>query len=103
MIAFWVGTCGIEPDNPACVYSKVERKDKQERVADLLSLAFGWARSVDPCQPLTSGVWDGEWGDPQRRSTITNIQLDNSDVVTFHCYDEPAAFEARISELSPLG
>jgi hypothetical protein len=92
-----------EPDNPAKVYRKVERKDKLERVADLLSLAFGWARSVDPSQPLTSGVWDGEWGDPQRRGEITDIQLDNSDVVTFHCYDEPAAFEARIAELSPLG
>jgi hypothetical protein len=92
-----------EPDNPARAYRKVERKDKLERVADLLSLAFGWARSVDPSQPLTSGVWDGEWGDPQRRSEITNIQLDNSDVVTFHCYDEPAAFEARITELSQLG
>jgi hypothetical protein len=84
-------------------YRKVERKDKLERAADLLSLAFGWARSVDPSQPLTSGVWDGEWGDPQRRSEIANIQLDDSDVVTFHCYDEPAAFEARIAELSPLG
>ena len=49
-----------EPDNPSRVYRAVERKDKQERVADLLSLAFGWARSVDPSQPLTSGVWDGE-------------------------------------------
>lgn len=92
-----------EPDNPARVYRDVERKDKQERVADLLSLAFGWARSVDPSQPLTSGVWDGEWGDTQRRSTIANIQLDNSDVVTFHCYARPAAFEARIAELLPLG
>jgi hypothetical protein len=92
-----------EPDNPARVYRKVERKDKLDRVADLLSLAFGWARSVDPSQPLTSGVWDGEWGDRQRRSEIANIQLDNSDVVTFHCYDEPAGFEARIAELSSLG
>src|SRR5262249_51486035 len=93
-----------EPDNPARVYRDVERKDKFERVADLLGLAFGWARGVDPIQPLTSGVWaDGEWGDPQRRSTIANIQLDNSDVITFHCYDGPAAFEARIAELSPLG
>jgi hypothetical protein len=92
-----------EPDNPAREYRKVERKDKLDRVADLLSLAFGWARSVDPSQPLTSGVWDGQWGDPLQRSEIANIQLDNSDVVTFHCYGEPAGFEARITELSPSG
>jgi hypothetical protein len=92
-----------EPDNPAHVYRKVERKDKLDRAADLLSLAFGWARSVDPSQPLTSAVWDGVWGDPLGRSEIADIQLDNSDVVTFHCYDKPAGFEARIAELSPLG
>ena len=92
-----------EPDNPAREYRNVERKDKQERVADLLPQVFGWARSVDPSQPLTSGVWHGEWGDPQGRSTISDIQLDNSDVITFHSYAEPAGFEARIAELSPLG
>jgi hypothetical protein len=46
---------------------------------------------------LTSGVWEGSY------SPIRDIQLTNSDVVTFHCYDEPAAFEQRIAELSPLG
>ncbi|OBJ90255.1 1,4-beta-xylanase [Mycobacterium gordonae] len=92
-----------EPDNPSRAYRKVERKDKLERVADLLSLAFDWARSVDPSQPLTSAVWQGEWGNPNRRSVIANIQLDNSDVITFHSYDRPAGFEARIAELTPLG
>ena len=93
----------MSPTIPHVRIARSRGNDKLERAADLLSLAFGWARSVDPSQPITSGVWDGEWGDPQGRSEITNIQLDNSDIVTFHCYDEPAAFEARIAELSPLG
>ncbi len=92
-----------EPDNPADVYRNVERKDKLERVAELLPQVFRWARAIDPRQPLTSGVWDGEWADPGRRSAISGIQLDNSDVITFHSYAEPAAFEGRIAELSPLG
>lgn len=92
-----------EPDNPAREYRKVERKDKLELVAALLPQVFQWARSVDPAQPLTSGVWQGNWGDPGQRSTISQIQLDNSDVVTFHCYDKPASFEGRIDELSSLG
>lgn len=92
-----------EPDNPARVYRKFERKDKQEVVAALLPQVFRWARSVDPVQPLTSGVWQGNWGDPSRRSTISAIQLDNSDVITFHSYGEPAEFESRIAELAPLG
>ncbi|MBO0865347.1 MAG: 1,4-beta-xylanase [Mycobacterium sp.] len=92
-----------EPDNPARVYRQVERPDKVELVADLLPQVFGWARAVNPSQPLTSAVWDGEWGDPASRSTISGIQLDNSDVITFHCYGEPGNFENRIDELSPLG
>ncbi|KAA1248467.1 1,4-beta-xylanase [Mycobacterium simiae] len=92
-----------EPDNPARVYRKVERKDKLGLVADLLPQVFQWARAVDPAQPLTSGVWQGSWGDPRNRSAISGIQLDNSDVITFHSYAAPGEFEARIAELSPLG
>jgi hypothetical protein len=92
-----------EPDNPAKVYRNVERADKLERVADLLPQVFAWARSVDPRQPLTSGVWNGEWGDPASRSTIAGIQLANSDVLTFHSYAEPETFESRIAELAPQG
>ncbi|AFM19841.1 endo-beta-mannanase [Mycolicibacterium chubuense NBB4] len=92
-----------EPDNPANAYRDVERKDKDQVVAALLPEVFRWARSVNPSQPLTSGVWDGIWGDPARRSEIAGIQLDNSDVITFHSYAPPAEFEARINELAPMG
>ena len=93
-----------EPDNPARVYQKVERKDKLERVAELLPQVFRWARAVDPGQPLTSGVWRGaDQGERGGRSPISDIQLSNSDVMTFHSYAEPAGFESRIAELSPQG
>lgn len=92
-----------EPDNPADAYRKVERKDKIDLVADLLPQVFQWARSVDPIQPLTSGVWDGEWADPARRNPMNRIQLDLSDVITFHSYADPRGFEARLDELTPLG
>jgi hypothetical protein len=91
-----------EPDNPARVYRKVERKNKQDLVAALLPEVFQWARSVNPLQPLTSGVWTGSW-DEGSRSDISGIQLDNSDVVTFHSYGKPVEFEAKIDELSSLG
>jgi hypothetical protein len=90
-----------EPDNPARVYRNVESKDKQELVAALLPQVFQWARAVNPVQPLTSGVWQGNWG--AGRSAISGIQLDNSDVITFHSYGKPAEFDARIDELAPLG
>ena len=92
-----------EPDNPAPQYASVERGDKLERVADLLPQVFTWARAADARQPLTSGVWDGEWADPGSRTTIQNIQLANSDVVSFHSYAGPSTFESRIGELTPHG
>lgn len=92
-----------EPDNPSRHYRSVEREDKLQLVADLLPQVFRWARSVDARQPLTSGVWHGEWSDPRRRTTISSIQLDNSDVISFHSYAEPATFERRIAELVPEG
>lgn len=92
-----------EPDNPARQYRTVERSDKEQLVANLLPQVFRWARAVNPSQPLTSGVWHGSWAEPRGRSAISNIQLDNSDVVTFHSYAEPAGFESRINELTPLG
>ncbi|MBU9763100.1 cellulase family glycosylhydrolase [Mycobacterium sp. TNTM28] len=92
-----------EPDNPAATYSEVERQDKVAVVERLLPQVFGWARLVDPIQPLTSGVWDGPWADPVKRSAMAAIQLDLSDVLTFHSYDHPEGFEARIAELAPMG
>jgi hypothetical protein len=92
-----------EPDNPADAYRSVERPDKTARVAELLPQVFRWARGIDPVQPLTSAVWQGPWADHAARSEITAIQLDHSDVMTFHDYDGPAQFENRLAELTPLG
>lgn len=91
-----------EPDNPAKVYRAVERPDKIDLVATLLTQVFEWARTVDAVQPLTSGVWQGAWADPRRRSTIAGLQLDNSDVISFHSYADAPEFEGRIAELAPM-
>ncbi len=90
-----------EPDNQGGdkaedVPAKVQRMD------ELLPKAFAWARSVHPAQPLTSGVWVGDWSDPSKESATTKIQLAESDVISFHNYGWPEEFEARIKELEPL-
>lgn len=88
-----------EPDNLAREYSRVERSDKLQRVAELLPRVFRWARSVDPAQPVTSGVWEGS----QVGTGIVNTQLQNSDVISFHSYDPPARFRTLIEDLSIFG
>lgn len=92
-----------EPDNPNENYRAEEMKGKVARVDELLPLAFAWARSAKPSQPLTSGVWQGDWSHPSQESATTKIQLAESDIVTFHNYGWPEQFEARIKSLLPYG
>src|SRR5205807_1525769 len=82
-------------------YVKVEPKNKVDLVLKLLPQAFAWARAANPSQPLTSGVWKGDWSSRDKLSAMEKVQLDNSDVVSFHNYDDPATFEKRIESLLP--
>lgn len=91
-----------EPDNPAKVYRKTERSDKVALVTALLPQVFGWARTVNAIQPLTSAVWQDSWA-PDKLSDMARLQLDNSDVISFHSYGKPVDFEARVNEIAPLG
>jgi hypothetical protein len=86
-----------EPDNG----NNSELKDfkpeaKTEIVLNLLPRAFEWARSMHPTQPLTSGVWKGDWSSPEKLSAMEKIQLALSDVISFHNYDKPEEFEKRV-------
>lgn len=91
-----------EPDNGNDTRFK-EAPHKAELVAALLPKVFAWARSAHPTQPLTSGVWAGDWTDPAKQSAMVKIQLAESDVISFHNYGWPEEFEARIKSLLPLG
>ncbi|MBE0539953.1 MAG: cellulase family glycosylhydrolase [Verrucomicrobia bacterium] len=75
-----------EPDNPVPQYRDVELKNKAEMALLLLQKSFLWAREVNPTQPLTSGVWIGNWPDPDKLSPTERVQLEKSDVISFHCY-----------------
>jgi hypothetical protein len=89
-----------EPDNlNTSSYGKQEPSNKVELVLALLPRVFTWARSVHPTQPLTSGVWKGDWSSPDKLSPMEKIQLEQSDVISFHNYDDAAEFEKRIQWL----
>ena len=87
-----------EPDNRGGDKEE-DAPAKVKRVNELLPKAFAWARSVHPTQPLTSGLWTGNWSDPAKESATTRIQLEESDVISFHNYDWPEKFTERIKEL----
>ncbi|MDP9413774.1 MAG: 1,4-beta-xylanase [Pseudomonadota bacterium] len=95
-----------EPDNNGGgSYNPLQLPDEKRRIEELLPKVFAWARSRRPVQPLTSGVWIGpDWspGSPQL-TPIQRIQLAESDVISFHNYEWPEQFEARIAQLRPYG
>ncbi|GLU53317.1 cellulase family glycosylhydrolase [Dyadobacter frigoris] len=89
-----------EPDNTNdSSYGKIELPDKVNYVLPLMKKAFGWARSVNPVQPLTAGVWAGDWTSHETLKPIEKASIDESDVISFHNYDNANEFEKRIKQL----
>lgn len=89
-----------EPDNVnAGSYGQLEPKNKVKLVQSLLEKAFAWARTVNPQQPLTSGVWKGNWSSPDKMDEMDRLQIELSDVITFHNYDSPTELGKRINWL----
>jgi len=119
----WVPSPGLKKVSDRNVWNELERyiKDiigtfgKDERVLiwdlynepgnsgmgkkslPLAEAAFSWARTVEPSQPLTIGVWSDFESNMSKRL----IQL--SDVVSFHAYDEPEGVKAKINFCNKYG
>ena len=53
-------------------------------------------------QPLTSGLWSGTWDDGSL-TPLQRLQLERSDVVSFHCYEGPAVMAERVAGLKRFG
>lgn len=89
-----------EPDNtnePA--YVREEPQSKTQLIIKLLPQVFAWAREESPSQPLTSGIWHGDWSLLDKMPTTARIQIENSDVISFHDYGWPEEFEYHVKEL----
>lgn len=80
-------------------YGKVEPENKEKLVRALLPQVFEWVRSANPTQPLTSGIWIGDWASHDGLSEMARIQTENSDVISFHNYSWPEDFEKRVVQL----
>jgi len=97
-----------EPDNPnRQAYgrdgAKIElaEQDKEVFAGQLLEKTYAWAKEVQPSQPVTSGVWLGDYlANP---TAIQRLQLEQSDIITFHNYDGPVELRKRIEGLKKLG
>ncbi len=93
-----------EPDNVATQpeYAELELKDKYTYTFALLKKVVRWAREVNPSQPLTIGLWKGDpelWGTPEKMRPLERFMVENSDIISFHSYDNPKVTQIKIKEL----
>jgi hypothetical protein len=73
--------------------------EKRAHVARLIPQVFDWVRSAAPTQPLTSGIWTGDWSSHDALNEIQKIQVGKSDLISFHSYSKPDVFEGCIKAL----
>ncbi len=93
-----------EPDNPNTnSYGKEESPQKGKLALELLRKTFQWARQANPSQPLTAGVWRDDWSDPAKLSEINRFMLEESDVISFHNYEELARLKRQVESLKRYG
>ena len=94
-----------EPDNgpEVAMCDPAALKAKADLVVPLLVDAFGWARAMQPMQPLTSGIWLGDWSAPDLLSAIQRAQTSLSDIISFHNYGIAEDFAQRVKWLKTMG
>lgn len=66
-----------------------------ERSFPLLKSIFGWAREVNPSQPITAGIWNS------RLKEMNDWQIANSDIISYHTYEPYDAHKAVVDSLKP--
>jgi hypothetical protein len=93
-----------EPDNNNGSSYPDNSQARFDHVALLLPRVFEWARSADPLQPLTSGIWHHDhWERLDGLNAVEKTQMTQSDVISFHDYSWPETFEARANSLEAYG
>lgn len=89
-----------EPDNTnSSNYANSELPNKVAVVQALLPKVFQYARAGSPKQPVTSGLWKGNWSSDATLTPIEKTQIDLSDFISFQNYDGPQEFEKRVKWL----
>jgi len=63
----------------------------------LLKDAFEWSWKINPSQPLTAGLWNPELKD------LNRFQLESSDVISYHNYENEQAHRKVIDSLRKYG
>lgn len=79
------------------LYNEPGNSGKRDSSLPLLKKVFQWAREVNPQQPITVGLWAWDF------EALNAYQLQNSDIITYHNYEEPQWHQRVIELLKPNG
>lgn len=79
------------------LYNEPGNSGKRDSSLPLLKRAFQWARAVNPDQPISAGLWSWDF------EKLNTFQINNSDIVTYHNYDEPQLHLRVIQLLKTTG
>lgn len=64
----------------------------------LLINIFRWVRNCHPMQPITAGVWSSD----SKRTALHAVMLEQSDIITYHCYGDETRQMGYINILKML-
>lgn len=79
------------------LYNEPGNSGYGNRSMPLLEKVFTWARTVNPSQPLSSGIWNRDLTD------LNKFQLERSDVITYHQYQNDTLHQMTIDSLRRYG
>ncbi|MFC4210283.1 cellulase family glycosylhydrolase [Pedobacter lithocola] len=79
------------------LYNEPGNSGKLETSIPLLTKTITWARAINPSQPITIGLWSWDF------EKLNEIQLLNSDVISYHNYEAPEWHQRTIDLLKASG
>lgn len=79
------------------LYNEPGNSDYGDKSLPLLKSVFRWGREINPLQPLSVGVWN------IRLKNLNAFQLANSDIITYHNYNDSTAHRKAIDSLKAYG
>ncbi|MGZ5191053.1 MAG: 1,4-beta-xylanase [Flavisolibacter sp.] len=79
------------------LYNEPGNSGKKDSSLPLLKKVFQWAREVNPEQPISAGLWAWDF------EKLNAFQLQNSDILTYHNYEDPQWHRRTIELLKANG
>lgn len=75
------------------LYNEPGNSGYGQKSIDLLKSVFEWGWEIRPSQPMSVGVWN------RSLTTLNMVQLENSDIITYHNYGGPEHHQEAIDSL----